>query len=184
MVKKRCLIFLLFLIAVIGGCAQVREVVFNNGSYYSQATLMVDTIYNLAYEKDTVMLVVPRAEGSVYPNSEVMGQFIAWRNGRQVYSVPVIEYDSVAYRRNIVGDTLRIIFSNVATALPQHEKQSVVWQHRQVTITDSAQLLSEELYKTVIQGGDTAEFIIDPTIIYTDTLHIRHVTDTVYENYY
>ena len=59
MVKRYFVIFLL-LIAIIGAYAQVREVVHHNGNYYSQATLMVDTIYNVTYEKDTVAVIVPR----------------------------------------------------------------------------------------------------------------------------
>jgi hypothetical protein len=49
-----------------------------------------------------------------------------------------------------------------------------------VTITDSAQLLSAEQYRTIAQGGDTSQFIIEPTIIYTDTLYVRNIVDTVY----
>lgn len=90
------------------------------------------------------------------------------------------QYDSVAHRRNIAGDTLRIIFSNSTDALPQYEKEPIVWQHRQVTITDSAQLLSAEQYRMIAQGGDTSQFIIEPTIIYTDTLYVRNIVDTVY----
>ena len=179
MVKRYFVIFLL-LIAIIGAYAQVREVVHHNGSYYSQATLMVDTIYNVTYEKDTVAVIVPRGEGIVYPNNEAMGQFVTWMQGHPVYATPIVQYDSVAHRRNISGDTLRIIFSNKADALPQYSKQPMVWQHRQVTITDSAQLLSAEQYRTIAQGGDTSQFIVEPTIIYTDTLYVRNIVDTVY----
>ena len=179
MVKRYFVIFLL-LIAIIGAYAQVREVVHHNGSYYSQATLMVDTIYNVTYEKDTVAVIVPRGEGIVYPSNEAMGQFVTWMQGHPVYATPIMQYDSVAHRRNIVGDTLRIIFSNKTDALPQYSKQPIVWQHRQVTITDLAQLLSAEQYRTIAQGGDTSQFIIEPTIIYTDTLYIRNIVDTVY----
>ena len=179
MVKRYFVIFLL-LIAIIGAYAQVREVVHHNGSYYSQATLMVDTIYNVTYEKDTVAVIVPRGEGIVYPNNEAMGQFVTWMQGHPVYATPIVQYDSVAHRRNISGDTLRIIFSNKADALPQYSPKNVVWQHRQVTITDSAQLLSAEQYRTIAQGGDTSQFIIEPTIIYTDTLYVRNIVDTVY----
>jgi hypothetical protein len=87
----------------------------------------------------------------------------------------------VAYQRDISSDTLRIIFSNTAETLPQYVAQPIVWQHRQVTLIDSAQLLSATQYQS-IASGDTALFIIDPTIIYMDTLHIRHITDTVYQN--
>ena len=179
MVKRYFVIFLL-LIAIIGAYAQVREVVHLNGNYYSQATLMVDTIYNVTYEKDTVAVIVPRGEGIVYPSNEAMGQFVTWMQGHPVYATPIVQYDSVAHRRNISGDTLRIIFSNKADALPQYSPKNVVWQHRQVTITDSAQLLSAEQYRTIAQGGDTSQFIIEPTIIYTDTLYIRNIVDTVY----
>ena len=179
MVKRYFVIFLL-LIAILGAYAQVREVVHHKGNYYSQATLMVDTIYNVTYEKDTVAVIVPRGEGVVYPNNEAMGQFVTWMHGLPVYATPIVQYDSVAHRRNIAGDTLRIIFSNKADALPQYSPKNVVWQHRQVTITDSAQLLSAEQYNTIAQGGDTSRFIIDPTIIYTDTLYVRNIVDTVY----
>ena len=160
--------------------AQVREVVHHNGNYYSQATLMVDTIYNVSYTKDSVMIIVPRGEGIVYPSNEAMGQFITWMQGHPVYATPIVQYDSVAHRRNIAGDTLRIIFSNKTDALPQYEKEPIVWQHRQVTITDSAQLLSAEQYNAIAQGGDTSQFIVEPTIIYTDTLYVRNIVDTVY----
>ena len=179
MVKRYFVIFLL-LIAIIGAYAQVREVVHHNGSYYSQATLMVDTIYNVTYEKDTVAVIVPRGEGIVYPSNETMGQFVTWMQGHPVYATPIVQYDSVAHRRNIEGDTLRIIFSNKADALPQYSPKNVVWQHRQVTITDSAQLLSAEQYRAIAQGGDTSQFIVEPTIIYTDTLYVRNIVDTVY----
>jgi hypothetical protein len=49
-----------------------------------------------------------------------------------------------------------------------------------VTITDSAQLLSAEQYQAIAQGGDTSQFIIEPTVIYTDTLYVRNIVDTVY----
>lgn len=179
MVKRYFVIFL-SLITFISVHSQVREVMFNKGSFYSQATLMVDTIYNTSYEKDSVMVIVPRGEGIVYPNNETMGQFVTWMQGHPVYATPIVQYDSVAHRRNISGDTLRIIFSNSTKSLPQYTKQSVVWQHRQVTITDSAQLLSAEQYKAIAQGGDTSLFILEPTVIYTDTLRIRNIVDTVY----
>ena len=51
---KRYFIFFLLLIAIIEMYAQVREVVIDKGNYYSQATLMVDTIYNVTYEQDTI----------------------------------------------------------------------------------------------------------------------------------
>ena len=176
-------IFLLFLlqIAIVGVSAQTREVVIDKGNYYSQAALMVDTIYNVTYEKDTVAVIVPRGEGIVYPSNEAMGQFITWMQGHPVYATPIVQYDSVAHRRNIAGDTLRIIFSNSTDALPQYEKEPIVWQHRQVTIIDSAQLLSAEQYRAIAQGGDTSQFIIEPTIIYTDTLYVRNIVDTVYK---
>ena len=177
---KRHFIFFLLLVIIVGVSAQVREVVYHNRNYYSQATLLVDTIYNVTYEKDTVAVIVPRGEGIVYPNNEVLGQFVTWMQGHPVYATPIVQYDSVAHRRNISGDTLRIIFSNKADALPQYSKQPMVWQHRQVTITDSAQLLLAEQYRTIAQGGDTSQFIIEPTIIYTDTLYIRNIVDTVY----
>ena len=179
MVKRYFVIFLL-LIAIIGAYAQVREVVHHKGNYYSQATLIVDTIYNVTYEKDTVAVIVPRGEGIVYPSNEAMGQFVTWMEGHPVYATPIVQYDSVAHRRNIAGDTLRIIFSNSTDALPQYEKEPIVWQHRQVTISDSAQLLSAEQYRMIAQGGDTSRFIIEPTIIYTDTLYVRNIVDTVY----
>lgn len=179
MVKRYFVIFL-SLITFISVHSQVREVMFNKGSFYSQATLMVDTIYNVSYEKDSVMVIVPRGEGIVYPNNETMGQFVTWMQGHPVYATPIVQYDSVAHRRNISGDTLRIIFSNSTKSLPQYTKQSVVWQHRQVTITDSAQLLSAEQYKAIAQGGDTSLFILEPTVLYTDTLRIRNIVDTVY----
>lgn len=181
MVKRYFVIFL-SLITFISVHSQVREVMFNKGSFYSQATLMVDTIYNISYEKDSVMVIVPRGEGIVYPNNETMGQFVTWMQGHPVYATPIVQYDSVAHRRNISGDTLRIIFSNSTKSLPQYTKQPVVWQHRQVTITDSAQLLSAEQYKAIAQGGDTSLFILEPTIIYTDTLRIRNIVDTVYDD--
>jgi hypothetical protein len=176
-------IFLLFLlqIAIVGVSAQTREVVIDKGNYYSQAMMMVDSIYNVTYEKDTVAVIVPRGEGIVYPSNEAMGQFITWMQGHPVYATPIVQYDSVAHRRNIAGDTLRIIFSNSTEALSQYEKESIVWQHRQVTITDSAQLLSSEQYRAIAQGGDTSRFIIEPTIIYTDTLYVRNIVDTVYK---
>ncbi len=180
MVKRYFVIFLL-LIAIIGAYAQVREVVHHKGNYYSQATLIVDTIYNVTYEKDTVAVIVPRGEGIVYPSNEAMGQFVTWMEGHPVYATPIVQYDSVAHRRNVAGDTLRIIFSNSTDALPQYEKEPIVWQHRQVTISDSAQLLSAEQYRMIAQGGDTSRFIIEPTIIYTDTLYVRNIVDTVYE---
>ena len=80
---KRHFIFFLLLIFIIEVYAQVREVVYHNGNYYSQATLMVDTIYNVTYEKDTVAVIVPRGEGIVYPSNEAMGQFITWIEGHQ-----------------------------------------------------------------------------------------------------
>jgi hypothetical protein len=159
-------------------------VVHHNGNYYSQATIGVDTIYNISYAKDTVMVIVPRAEGISYPNYEAMGQFITWQDGCPIYATPIVQYDSVAHRRNIEGDTLRIIFSNVADSLPQYTKQPLVWQYRQVTITDSAQLLSAEQYQAIAQGGDTSQFIIEPTVIYTDTLYVRNIVDTVYRKQY
>jgi hypothetical protein len=116
-----------------------------------------------------------------YPTSEETAQLIAWRGAHPVYAIPVVSYDSVAYQRDISSDTLRIIFSNTAETLPQYVAQPIVWQHRQVTLIDSAQLLSATQYQS-IASGDTALFIIDPTIIYMDTLHIRHITDTVYQN--
>ena len=180
MVKRYFVIFLL-LIAIIGAYAQVREVVHHKGNYYSQATLMVDTIHNVTYEKDTVAVIVPRGEGIVYPNNEAMGQFITWMQGHPVYATPIVQYDSVAHRRNIAGDTLCIIFSNSTDVLLQYEKEPIVWQHRQVTISDSAQLLSAEQYNAIAQGGDTSQFIIEPTIIYTDTLYVRNIVDTVYK---
>ena len=178
---KRHFISFLLLIAIIEMYAQVREVVYHNGNYYSQATLMVDTIYSVNYEKDTVAVIVPRGEGIVYPNNEAMGQFVTWMQGHPVYATPIVQYDSVAHRRNIAGDTLRIIFSNSTDALSQYEKEPIVWQHRQVTITDSVQLLSAEQYRAIAQGGDTSQFIIEPTVIYTDTLYVRNIVDTVYE---
>ena len=181
-ILKRYFIIFLLLITATGAYAQVREVVHHNGNYYSQATIGVDTIYNVSYRKDTIMVIVPCAYGIVYPTKEVMGQFITWRDGNPIYATPIVQYDSVAHRRNIVGDTLRIIFSNAADALLQYDMQPVVWQHRQVTITDSAQLLSVEQYKAIAQGGDTSQFIIEPTIIYTDTLYVRNIVDTVYKN--
>ena len=177
---KRHFIFFLLLVIIVGVSAQVREVVYHNRNYYSQATLMVDTIYNVTYEKDTVAVIVPRGEGIVYPNNEAMGQFVTWMQGHPVYATPIVQYDSVAHRRNISGDTLRIIFSNKADALPQYSPKNVVWQHRQVTITDSAQLLSADQYRAIAQGGDTSQFIVEPTIIYTDTLYVRNIVDTVY----
>ncbi len=183
MVKRYFVIFLL-LIAIIGAYAQVREVVHHKGNYYSQATLIVDTIHNVTYEKDTVAVIVPCGEGIVYPSNEAMGQFITWMQGHPVYATPIVQYDSVAHRRNVAGDTLRIIFSNSTDALPQYEKEPIVWQHRQVTITDSAQLLSAEQYRMIAQGGDTSQFIIEPTIIYTDTLYVRNIVDTVYKTQY
>ena len=183
MLKRYFTLFLL-LIAIIEMYAQVREVVYHNGNYYSQVALMVDTIYNVTYEKDTVAVIVPRVEEIAYPNNEAMGQFITWIEGHPVYATPIVQYDSVAHRRNIAGDTLRIIFSNSTDALPQYTKQPVVWQHRQVTISDSAQLLSAEQYRAIAQGGDTSQFIIEPTIIYTDTLYVRNIVDTVYKTQY
>ncbi|MEE1090047.1 MAG: hypothetical protein UH103_01330 [Paludibacteraceae bacterium] len=181
---KRHFISFLLLIAIIEMYAQVREVVYHNGDYYSQATLMVDTLYNTSYEKDTFMVVVPREEGIVYPSNEAMGQFVTWMQGHPVYATPIVQYDSVAHRRNIAGDTLRIIFSNSTDALSQYEKEPIVWQHRQVTISDSAQLLSAEQYRAIAQGGDTSQFIIEPTVIYTDTLYVRNIVDTIYKAQY
>ena len=181
---KRHFISFLLLVIIVGVSAQVREVVHHNGNYYSQATLMVDTIYNVNYEKDTVAVIVPCAEGIVYPNNEAMGQFITWMQGHPVYATPIVQYDSVAHRRNIAGDTLRVIFSNKTDALSQYSKQPMVWQHRQVTITDSAQLLSAEQYNVIAQGGDTSQFIIEPTVIYTDTLYVRNIVDTIYKAQY
>ena len=149
MVKRYFVIFL-SLITFIGVHSQECEVVHLNGNYYSQATFMVDTIYNVSYTKDSVMIIVPRGEGIVYPSNEAMGQFVTWMHGHPVYATPIVQYDSVAHRRNIAGDTLRIIFSNSTDALPQYEKEPIVWQHRQVTITDSAQLLSAEQYRACL----------------------------------
>jgi len=178
---KRFYILLLVLVSTIAALAQVREVVYSNGLYYSNATMMVDTIYNTTYTRDTLFFVIPRTNTIAYPTSEETAQLIAWRGAHPIYAIPVVSYDSVAYQRDISSDTLRIIFSNTSEALPQYVTQPIVWQHRQVTLFDSTQLLSATQYQS-IASGDTALFIIDPTIIYIDTLHIRHIIDTVYQN--
>ena len=181
MLHNRYIMLLSLLLACLSTFGQVRDVVIKNGAYYTTANIAVDTIYNQKFLKDSVYIIVPRDTQITHPNTESAAQLIIWKNGRPLYALPITQQDSISYLPGMQGgDTLRTIFSQQSATLPSYPKRPIIWQHRQVTITDSVQVLPLDSYQAIAQG-DYASFIIPPTQIITDTRHILRVRDTIYK---
>ena len=179
--QHRCYTILFtLLMACLSVMGQVRDIVIKDGAYYTTAGLAVDTIHNQSFEKDSIYLIVPRDVQIAYPDYNNRAQLIIWQSGRPIYALPITQYDSLSYVRMLQGDTLRTIFSQQAGSLPIYGKRPIVWQHGQVTITDSAQVLTNDIYQSIAQGN-YANFIIQPTEIVRDTQYILCIRDTVYK---
>lgn len=181
MLHHRYIMLLTLLLACLNTFGQVRDVVIKDGAYYTTANMAADTVYNQNFLKDSVYIIVPRDTQIAHPNTESAAQLIIWKNGRPLYALPITQQDSISYLPGMQGgDTLRTIFSQQSATLPSYPKRPIIWQHRQVTITDSAQVLPLDSYQAIAQG-DYASFIIPPTQIITDTRHILRVRDTIYK---
>lgn len=181
MLHNRYIMLLSLLLACLSTFGQVRDVVIKDGAYYTTANMAADTVYNQKFLKDSVYIIVPRDTQITHPNTESAAQLIIWKNGRPLYALPITQQDSISYLPGMQGgDTLRTIFSQQSATLPSYPKRPIIWQHRQVTITDSAQVLPIDSYQAIAQG-DYASFIIPPTQIITDTRHILRVRDTIYK---
>ena len=180
MLHRRYIILFTLLMTCLSVMGQVRDIVIKDGAYYSTASLPVDTVHNQSFEKDSIYLIVPRDAQIAYPDYNNRAQLIIWQSGRPIYALPITQYDSLSYVRMLQGDTLRTIFSQQAGSLPIYGKRPIVWQHGQVTVTDSAQVLANDVYQSVAQGN-YANFIIQPTEIVRDTQYILCIRDTVYK---
>ena len=180
MLHRRYSILFTLLMTCLSVMGQVRDIVIKDGAYYSTASLPVDTVHNQSFEKDSIYLIVPRDAQIAYPDYNNRAQLIIWQSGRPIYALPITQYDSLSYVRMLQGDTLRTIFSQQAGSLPIYGKRPIVWQHGQVTVTDSSQVLANDIYQSVAQGN-YANFIIQPTEIVRDTQYILCIRDTVYK---
>ena len=180
MLHRRYSILFTLLMTCLSVMGQVRDIVIKDGAYYSTASLPVDTVHNQSFEKDSIYLIVPRDAQIAYPDYNHRAQLIVWQSGRPIYALPITQYDSLSYVRMLQGDTLRTIFSQQAGSLPSYSKRPIVWQHGQVTVTDSAQVLANDIYQSMAQGN-YANFIVQPTEIVRDTQYILCIRDTVYK---